>query len=245
MKRRHNHVRSQWIAAGVSLAAVMVMLAPLRQGPAGMSTQHASFIPLLAASGVAETDAFRRLTTAAPQHALAEPQVRTPDRTVATAPRAIAAAAGTLTHDFQAPRVRWHHLDADQRAALDALVAGRENGSSILLHGSHSPTVRDLGRLHRLVRGQSAGLPYQVIIGDALETSAPATDDGVLHVCLLGDFDHTPPSERQLAMLDEVIDYLSMKLGPLPLRLHQADGTQGCLGRAFPARELTEALSLR
>jgi hypothetical protein len=121
VKRRHNHVRSQWIAAGISLAAVMVMLAPLRQGPAGMSTQHASFIPLLAASGVAETDAFRRLTTAAPQHALAEPQVRTPDRTVATAPRAIAAAAGTLTHDFQAPRVRWHHLDADQRAALDAL----------------------------------------------------------------------------------------------------------------------------
>jgi hypothetical protein len=50
LKRRHNHVRSQWIAAGVSFAAVMVMLAPLRQGPAGMRTQHASFIPLLAAS---------------------------------------------------------------------------------------------------------------------------------------------------------------------------------------------------
>lgn len=245
MKRRHNHVRSQWIAAGVSFAAVMVMLAPLRQGPAGMRTQHASFIPLLAASGVAETDAFRRLTTAAPQHALAAPQVRTPDRSVAAAPRAPSPVSGRLSHDFQAPRLRWHQLDADQRAALDALVTGLEKGCALMLHGSPAPNARELGRLHRLVRGQAAGLPYQVIIGDALETHAPANHDGMLHVCLLGDFDSAAPSARQLAMLDEVLDYLSMKLGPLPLRLHQADGTQGCLGRAFPTRELTEALSLR
>jgi hypothetical protein len=151
----------------------------------------------------------------------------------------------TLTHDFQAPRLRWHHLDADQRAALDTLVTGLEKGCALMLHGSPAPNARELGRLHRLVRGQAAGLPYQVIIGDALETRVPANKDGVLHVCLLGDFDSAAPSERQLAMLDEVIDYLSMKLGPLSLRLHQADGTHGCLGRAFPARELTEALSLR
>jgi len=245
VKRRHNHVRSQWIAAGVSFAAVMVMLAPLRQGPAGMRTQHASFIPLLAASGVAETDAFRRLTTAAPQHALAAPQVRMPDRSVAAATRAPSPVSDRLSHDFQAPRLRWHHLDADQRAALDVLVTGLEKGCALMLHGSPAPNARELGRLHRLVRGQAAGLPYQVIIGGALETHAPANHDGVLHVCLLGDFDSAAPSERQLAMLDEVMDYLSMKLGPLPLRLHQADGTQGCLGQAFPTRELTEALSLR
>lgn len=80
MRRSHSTpTRLQLLAVAVCFLTVTVMLAPLRSGPSDMLTRHASFIPFLAASGVAESGAFQRISTARPANACAEPQVRQPD----------------------------------------------------------------------------------------------------------------------------------------------------------------------
>lgn len=240
MKSRRSHPRSQLCAAAVTMAAVVALLAPLRQGPSEMRTQHASFIPLLAASGVAESASFHRLATAKPENASTTPQVRVPaTRVKRSPPRKVSPAA--LTHDFQSPRVRWQHLDADTREALDRRIASMSRIQAIELHGSSIGTTSQLHRIHRLVRGHRAGHPYHFVIGDRVEAHTTAPDGDVLHVCVLGDFHTTPPSSDKLAALDEVLDYLSMKIGDLPLRMHDPE----CLGAAFPAQQILKAVQAR
>ena len=70
---------TQFLAAAITVAAVLVMLAPLRSGPAGMQSRQAGFIPLFSATGVADGAAFHRLSiSAAAQYASAEPLSRAP-----------------------------------------------------------------------------------------------------------------------------------------------------------------------
>ncbi|MBL9182175.1 MAG: hypothetical protein JNN17_08545 [Verrucomicrobiaceae bacterium] len=78
MKDRRSTTKSQFLAAGITVLAAAVMLAPLRSGPQPTRTQNAAFIPLLDAQGVSESAAFRRLSNVRPLDALAEPQVKQP-----------------------------------------------------------------------------------------------------------------------------------------------------------------------
>jgi hypothetical protein len=79
MRRQRSITTSQFLASSVIAMAVLVMLAPLRPGPAGMQPRQAGFMPLLNASGVADTAAFHRLAvSAAPHAASAEPLSRRP-----------------------------------------------------------------------------------------------------------------------------------------------------------------------
>ncbi|MFN0079757.1 MAG: hypothetical protein ACKVY0_25105 [Prosthecobacter sp.] len=74
---------SQLLATGVIAMAVLVMLAPLRPGPAGMQSRQAGFVPLLNASGVADTAAFHRLAVSGASHAAsAKPLSRRPQAKV-------------------------------------------------------------------------------------------------------------------------------------------------------------------
>lgn len=79
MSRQRPIKTSQFLATGVIAMAVLVMLAPLRPGPAVMQSRQAGLVPLLNASGVADTAAFHRLAvSAAPHAASAEPLSRRP-----------------------------------------------------------------------------------------------------------------------------------------------------------------------
>ncbi len=79
MRKQRPVTTSQFLATGVIAMAVLVMLAPLRPGPAGMQSRQAGFVPLLNASGVADTAAFHRLSVSAASHAAsAEPLSRKP-----------------------------------------------------------------------------------------------------------------------------------------------------------------------
>lgn len=80
MRSHRSTSKSQLFAAGISILAVAIMLAPLRSGPGELRTQEASFMPLFSIGGVAETGAFRRLETVRPLDAISEPQVRMPNK---------------------------------------------------------------------------------------------------------------------------------------------------------------------
>jgi hypothetical protein len=78
MKSRRSTSKSQFLAAGITLAAVTIMLAPLRSGPKDLRTQEASFMPIFSIGGVAETGSFRRLSSVRPLEVNSAPQVRMP-----------------------------------------------------------------------------------------------------------------------------------------------------------------------
>lgn len=89
MKSRRSTSKSQMLAAGITLFAIVMMLAPLRSGPQPTRTQNAAFIPLLDAQGVSESAAFRRLSNVRAIEAQAEPQVKLPPlnfRTITLSP---------------------------------------------------------------------------------------------------------------------------------------------------------------
>ncbi len=239
-----NHARStsksQLFAAGITFTAIALLLAPLRPGPSDMQTQHASFIPILAASGVAETVAFRRLASVRPTTASSTPQVRLSKRHSVIQVRPQAPQA-LVRYDFGSPRVAWQHLGTQTRRAIDAAIDSGAAWKVVEIHGSSLASEGQLDRIHRLVRGSSGGHPYQVTLDSGhISFRTPEKASDTLHLCFLGDFHTQAPSPQELAAFDELLDYLMMKLGALEVRAHSR-GTQSCLGAAFPAGEIIRA----
>lgn len=238
MKHARSISKSQLFAAGITFTAIALLLAPLRPGPSDMQTQHASFIPILAANGVAETGAFRRLASVRPATASATPQLRVSRSRVAATVRPQVSEA-PLAHDFSRPRVSWEHLSGDLRGAIDAAIKSGASWRTVVIHGSSISSAGRLDRLHRLIRGAQEGHPYHFILdgGQISYQSDGATSD-VLHVCFIGDFHAAPPSEPGLSAFDELLDYLTIKLGALEVRSH----SQSCVGAAFPADKIIRAV---
>lgn len=61
MQRKRPTLTVQILAAGVTFTAVLIMLTPLRRGPAEMPSRQAGWVPLLNLGGLADTSAFHRL----------------------------------------------------------------------------------------------------------------------------------------------------------------------------------------
>jgi hypothetical protein len=79
MTRQRARTTSQTLAATVTLAAVLIMLTPLRRGPVENSSRQAAWTPLLNLGGMADTAAFRRLHASDTQFAAsAQPLSRLP-----------------------------------------------------------------------------------------------------------------------------------------------------------------------
>ncbi|MFM2169154.1 MAG: hypothetical protein RIS79_3525 [Verrucomicrobiota bacterium] len=78
MRSHRSTSKSQLFAAGITILAVAIMLAPLRSGTKDLRTQEASFMPIFSIGGVAETGSFCRLSSVRPLEACAEPQVKVP-----------------------------------------------------------------------------------------------------------------------------------------------------------------------
>lgn len=60
MTRQRARTTSQMLAAAVTLAAVLIMLAPLRRGPVENASRQAGWSPLLGLGGMADSTAFHR-----------------------------------------------------------------------------------------------------------------------------------------------------------------------------------------
>lgn len=239
----------------VVLGIIMHFSAQTGSTVGGRGRSAASVVPLLSAAAIADTAAFHRQQTVNMPARSAE--FRHP-RMVETLPSAVPVAAPVaLAMDFHAPRVAWHYLTPSLRRSMDAGVAS--NGApltsqpQIVLHGSGQArgSLALLDRYQASVHGFGAGTAYDFIIGNAQSAgdgvvevsprwSAASANDGAgnIHICLIGDFQRVPPTPAQLAALDEVLDYLSLKLGRLPVTVH---GDGRCLGAKFPAEQVIDA----
>lgn len=118
--------------------------------------------------------------------------------------------------------------------------AAQPRWTGIVLHASDGSgdSPKSLERHHRRVLGLAAGLAWHFVIGDGQRVPAgeitvgprwiaqqdgEALDEGdeagLIHICLLGEADQPAPP-AQLAALDELLNYLLIRFGDLPIRGH-------------------------
>ena len=246
---------------GVVICVIIMRLAAAAPDQ-GNGAHTASIVPLLSTSGLADTAAFHRLKFDRDPAADKAPRFRMPDATLASdAGRSVLKEPSdgpVTTVDFNAPRTSWRHLGPAARAAVDASLAKHKDWQRIVLHGSSIShgNARLLARYQASVRGMTQGLASHFVIGNgkgaadglvepgerwvkalpAGDISDPGLSSTSISVCLVGDFDSQPPSASQLEALDELLDYLAIKLGHLSLTTHGAltGGQSSCLGSKFP-----------
>ncbi len=243
---------------GVLICLVIMRLASIAPDQ-GQGAHAASIVPLLSASGLADTAAFHRMKFDLDPAAGKAPQFRLPDAAPVSQEVAHATVSAVPVVDFNAPRTEWRHLNASARAAIDASLAKRRDWQRVVLHGSSIShgNARLLARYQATVRGQADGLASHFVIGSgkgksdglvepgerwlkalpAGDIADPLLSETSISVCLVGDFNSQPPSKAQLEALDELMDYLAIKLGRLTLTTHSAliGGQSSCLGAKFPA----------
>lgn len=243
------------ILPGLVVLALLIKTAheplPTRQDTP-FSTNVASIIPLLSASGVSESANFHRLHELQDIAASEEVQFRHSTHLHQALPVVTAAAVAEppLDYDFDTPRTGWMELDQKDRAALDALLSTSAKDASVelLLHGTRETDAssRLLGRYLSEVRNAAPGSCDVLVSDKSIEILPSATAEGPLDIVFTGDFQTSPPTKKQLAALDEILDYLSIKTGQIHILQHLQDNGplhHPCLGRHFPVRQIAAAVA--
>lgn len=279
MNRRRRQSPIHWVALGVSCLAALVVVMPLRPVEPLGKTKGAAFAPLLASQGVAQSAAFHRLEFQERTSFSTEPLFRkpgAPSLAASGSPRRVLTVTRTVSPipvDFHKPRQEWNHLTPEVRTLIDSAVVQPGVWSRVQLHGTHSnrDSVAGLARWHHQIAASKRGLAYHFVIGNGggeqdgqihvgshwmnQRTAGQSTvadggkNGGVIDVALIGDFALKGPTPAQLEALDELLDYLSMKTGLLPVDVHGSGEslsghTGSCLGPGFPARQLVEELAV-
>ena len=255
---------AQMLVGGLPGIVICLIIMWMASKPAeqGSGTHLASIVPLLSASGLADSPAFHRLKFEPKPASGQTPQFRlpeTPHEGNGGQAGDMAAPISVPALDLNTPRTTWKYLSANIRAQVDASLAKRHDWQRVVLHGSgvNHGNASLLNRYHHSVRGLVQGLSYHFVIGNGagapdgrIETgnrwsqALPAGDmvcaeaqDYSISVCLVGDFNEQAPSKAQLEAVHELMDYLSIKLGKVELMAHRAeDGSaSSCLGTKLPA----------
>lgn len=257
------------IGALPGMLIVFTLMRLAAQTPsAGTSGTAASIIPLLSTQGMADTPAFHRVKAVTSGAAMTGVQFRAPrEEAPVTAQRVLTVTKRStpLRINFKAPRQEWRHLTSGTRSDIDQGLRASKQWERVVLHGTGSSqgSTRLLQRYHSDVQGVPEGAAWHFIIGNGhgskdggIEASegwrrgvpaASGRDPGTrytsISVCLAGEFQTHGPTEAQLEALNELLDYLGIKLGNLHLNGHEdARGRlAGCLGAKFPLEEIRSA----
>jgi hypothetical protein len=259
----------RWIAqilvgALPGLVLVMALLhAAQTLDPKSPKGSAASVVPLFSAGAVGANASFQRLGQ--PQEYAARVRAIVPTSPDLEPRRVLPVVKRVrpLPVDFQAPRTQWQHLGAAERLALDQGLAKPGQWERVVLHGSGRSmgTSGMMQRYHERVRGIQTGLAHHFVIGNGTGTgdgevtvserwqagltAADLADAelraGSISVCLMGDFQTRGPTPAQLAALDELLDYLRVKLGALRVTTHSHLDQSNCLGAKFPVDEVLAA----
>ena len=129
----------------------------------------------------------------------------------------------------------YHYLSASTRSAIDKAPVRRGRWKYIVVHnsGTREGNARIFDIYHRRVRHMVNGLAYHFVIGDGhgsgdgeieighrwtaqLNGGHVASDylnDIALGICLVGDFNRDLPTKAQIGALEELIDYLRIRVG--------------------------------
>ncbi len=164
--------------------------------------------------------------------------------------------------DFEASRREWRYLSKAVRSLIDEAGIRPGRWNSIVVHNSATLEggSRVLGYHHRHIRNLPEGLAYHFVIGNGsysrlgeIEVGErwarqsegepllePTRNDGVIGICLVGDFNENAVEVAQLEAFDELTDYLQARVGVMEIKTHAdaVDGKMKCPGRFFPARLL-------
>ncbi len=173
-------------------------------------------------------------------------------------PRPPAAAAAVA--NASAASARCYVLPADVRAALDKMRIIPGKWRYIVVHHSASAqgTPQGMDAYHRYVRHMENGLAYHFVIGngrgmddgsvfigarwrgqlDGGHLASEALNAKAIGICLVGNFDETRPTQKEMHSLYALVSYLRQrcKLPVSAVKLHRQINTKPteCPGRLFP-----------
>jgi len=212
----------------------------------------ASIIPFLSDTGVSESANFHRLVPDVDFTASEAVQYRrqslSAPATRAQPTKILPKAEPLMKYDFHQPRQTWAALSAKSRAALDRLV-GDQTQLDLVLHGAavgHA-TGAFLQRYVTEVRAGSASTCDIAISEFGMDVLQSASLEGPLDIVITGDFARHGPTDFQLQALDEISDYLHLKVSNITVLQHLSEnGTSPqeiCLGPLFPIRQVATAIA--
>ncbi len=140
----------------------------------------------------------------------------------------------------------------------------------IVVHhsGTRSGSAKVFEYYHRNVRRMENGMAYHFVIGNGngsgdgeievgdrwrrqIQGGHLASDElneVAIGICLVGDFNQTRPTRKQIAALVELIDYLSQRTGPRPrFRAHREINPKptDCPGKFFPVSAMHRLFDTR
>ena len=152
-------------------------------------------------------------------------------------------------------------LDSDLRKQLDRVRIVARKWKYVVIHHSatDSGTVSGMDRYHREERHMENGLAYHFVIGngrgmadgeitigkrwskqlDGGHLASAALNAKGIGVCLVGNFDEAPPTEKQMSSLQALVRYLlaRSRLASGAVRTHQQINPvhTRCPGVRFPS----------
>ena len=162
------------------------------------------------------------------------------------------------------------HLELPRsvRDKLNAINVKKRRWKHIVIHHSASRrgNARTMERYHREERFMENGLAYHFVVGNGIDSrdgsievgsrwtrqingghlASEALNKESIGICLVGNFDKTKPTAKQIESLRALILYLldRCNLGSSAVRSHQQINTKptNCPGRHFPLTQLLASL---
>jgi hypothetical protein len=224
--------------------------------------------PLLSSGRISNSEAFHRVAFASPVAISDHAQFRDPSTIEPGSGKrilTITKRSKPLPVVFSSPRQSWSHLTERARKQIDAGCRPDSKWDQMVFHGSanRKGSAAQLSRLHHQIKGLKDGLAYHFVIGNGSATSDGEVEVGerwlrslpsggaepeaahAISICFIGDFYSAGPTKAQLEALDELLDYLTIKVGPLPVISHRelAGSEVTCLGPFFPDAQIMDALA--
>ena len=131
----------------------------------------------------------------------------------------------------------WKYLSKSVRAEIDRAPVLSRRWRYIVVHnsGTRQGNAKAFEYYHRNVRGMPNGLAYHFVIGNGRSSGDGEVEIGnrwrrqiqgghvhsdylnniALGICLVGDFNHDAPTQRQLEATEELIRYLRQRVGKI------------------------------
>ncbi len=130
---------------------------------------------------------------------------------------------------------RWRYLPSSLRRAIDRAPVKKGRWKYIIIHnsGTRQGNARIFDTYHRKTRKMQNGMAYHFVIGNGSSSGDGEIEIGSrwtkqingghvasdylnnisLGICLVGDLNRDRPTKKQLAALDELIQYLRGRVG--------------------------------